>query len=70
MPKEGLDKQHLRHYNKNVFIRSKRQGGREYFYLVENYREKKKVRQRVVRYLGKVAPAQGELRQIMKEVEG
>ena len=53
-----------------MFIRSKRQGGREYFYLVENYRENKKVKQRVVRYLGKVAPAPGELRRIMKEVGG
>lgn len=35
-----------------VFIRKKKIAGNTYYYLVENYREGKKVRQRVVAYLG------------------
>ena len=71
MPKEGLDKQHLRHYNKiKMFVRTKKQGNQVYHYLVESYREDGKVKQRVLRYLGKVAPSPGEQRQIIKEVEG
>jgi len=35
-----------------AFIRSKRIGNRVYYYLVENRREGKKVRQKVLKYLG------------------
>jgi hypothetical protein len=39
-----------------AFIRTKNKGGIEYEYLVENYREEGKVRQRVLKYLGPVNP--------------
>ncbi len=38
------------------FIRTKDHGGRDYRYLVENYREGGKVKQRVLKYLGPVDP--------------
>ena len=36
-----------------AFVRVKRFGNREYYYLVEGKREGKKVRQKVIKYLGK-----------------
>jgi len=39
-----------------AFIRSKRKGNRVYYYLVENRREGKKVRQKVIKYLGAERP--------------
>lgn len=41
-----------------MFIRSKTVKGKTYYYLVENYRDGKKHRQRVVRYLGRRRPAE------------
>src|SRR5438094_5762113 len=38
------------------FIRTKVRGGHEYRYLVENYREDGKVKQRILEYLGPVDP--------------
>jgi hypothetical protein len=35
-----------------VYLRSKIVNGKRYFYLVESIREGKKVRQRVIRYIG------------------
>ncbi len=39
--------------NTSVFLRKKRINGHTYWYLVENRRENGKVRQHVVRYIGK-----------------
>ena len=39
-----------------AFIRSKRIGNRVYYYLVESKREGKKVRQKVIKYLGAERP--------------
>ncbi len=36
-----------------AFVRTKRVGGREYYQLVESYRENDKVRQRVLAHLGR-----------------
>lgn len=52
-----------------MFVRSKKQGSREYYYLVENHREGKKVRQKVIRYLGKSKPSPEALQRIISEVE-
>jgi hypothetical protein len=47
----------LRHYNAAVaFVRSKVTHGYTYYYLVESRREGKKVRQKVLKYLGKEPP--------------
>jgi hypothetical protein len=35
------------------FIRAKNINGRTYFYLVENHREGKQVKQKVLKYIGK-----------------
>jgi len=35
-----------------AFIRAKKRGDKTYYYLVENKREGKKVRQKVLKYLG------------------
>jgi len=39
-----------------AFIRAKRKGNRTYYYLVENRREGKRVRQKVLKYLGNSIP--------------
>lgn len=39
-----------------AFVRVKRRGDREYYYLVESYREDGKVRQRILKYLGTHPP--------------
>ena len=39
-----------------AFVRTKTIHGRKYQYLVQNYREGEKTRQRVLRYLGPVNP--------------
>jgi len=45
------------HYRRQMaFIRERRRGNRTYYYLVENRREGKKVRQKVLKYLGTKAP--------------
>jgi hypothetical protein len=51
-----------------MFIRVKKFGNREYYYLVQGVREGKRVRQKVIRYLGKEKPSPEELQQILKEV--
>lgn len=35
-----------------AFVRAKKRGDKVYYYLVENKREGKKVRQKVLKYLG------------------
>jgi hypothetical protein len=44
-----------------AYIRVKRFGNREYYYLVENKREGKRVRQVVLKYLGKTLPPKKEI---------
>ena len=39
-----------------AFVRTKRKGNRIYYYLVENQREGKKVRQKVIKHLGTKPP--------------
>ena len=39
-----------------AFIRAKVSRGNTYYYLVENHREGKKVRQKVLKYLGTTPP--------------
>ncbi|MBA7558568.1 hypothetical protein ES708_00172 [subsurface metagenome] len=44
-----------------AFVRTKRKGNRIYYYLVENKREGKKVRQKVIKYLGTEAPTNEQI---------
>jgi hypothetical protein len=39
-----------------AFVRIKKHGDREYYYLVESFRDNGKVRQRVLEYLGTHPP--------------
>ena len=43
-----------------AFIRAKRQGDKVYYYLVESRREGKRVRQKVLKYLGTSVPEDTE----------
>ena len=49
-----------------AFVRTKRQGSRIYYYLVENKREGKKVRQKVIKYLGTEAPTKERIENIVE----
>jgi hypothetical protein len=51
-----------------AYVRAKPRGQRVYYYLVESKREGKKVRQRIIRYLGTKPPMGEELQDILKEV--
>ena len=44
-----------------AFVRAKRQGNRIYYYLVESKREGKKVRQKVIKYLGTELPTKEQI---------
>lgn len=44
-----------------AFVRAKRKGSRVYYYLVESRREGKKVRQKVIKYLGTEAPTREQI---------
>jgi len=50
-----------------AFVRTKRQGDRIYYYLVENRREGKKVRQKVIKYLGTEPPTEEQIEIIRRE---
>jgi len=50
-----------------AFVRTKRQGDRIYYYLVESRREGKKVRQKVIRYLGTEAPTKEQIETIRRK---
>jgi len=50
-----------------AFVRTKRQGDRIYYYLVENKREGKKVRQKVLKYLGTEAPTNEQIEAIRRQ---
>jgi len=49
-----------------AFVRTKRQGNRIYYYLVENKREGKKVRQKVIKYLGTEPPTKEQIENIIR----
>jgi hypothetical protein len=51
-----------------AFVRAKKFNGRIYYYLVENHWDHGKVRQKVLRYLGKTKPSPQALQQIMREL--
>ena len=50
-----------------AFVRTKRKGNRIYYYLVENKREGKKVRQKVIKYLGAEPPTKEQIETIRRE---
>lgn len=50
-----------------MFVRIKRKGNRTYYYLVENKREGKKVRQKVIKYLGTEMPTKEQIETMRRE---
>ncbi len=50
-----------------AFVRAKRQGNRIYYYLVESKREGKKVRQKVIKYLGTEPPTEEQIETMRRE---
>jgi len=50
-----------------AFIRVKRHGNREYYYLVEGKRDGNKVRQKVIKYLGTQPPTKEQIETIRRE---
>ena len=50
-----------------AFVRKKRFGNREYYYLVEGRREGKKVRQKVIKYLGAEPPTKEQIETMKRE---
>lgn len=50
-----------------AFIRTKRKGNRIYYYLVESKREGKKVRQKVIKYLGTEPPTKEQIEVMRRE---
>ena len=48
-----------------AFVRAKRQGNRIYYYLVESRREGKKVRQKVIKYLGTEPPTKEQIENVV-----
>ena len=59
----------FRHYNHGMFVRKKIIYGKTYYYLVENYREGNKVKQRVLKYIGDRKPTPDELEKMIKGVK-
>ena len=50
-----------------AFIRTKRQGNRIYYYLVENKREGRKVKQKVIKYLGTELPTKEQIESMRRD---
>jgi len=50
-----------------AFIRTKRKRNRTYYYLVESKREGKKVRQKVIKYLGTEPPTKEQIETMRRE---
>jgi len=50
------------------YVRVKRRGDRNYYYLVQSKREGKKVRQHIIRYLGTQRPTKEQQEAIIREV--
>ena len=51
-----------------AFVRVKRFGNREYYYLVEGKREGKKVRQKVIKYLGTERPTKEQIETMIRRI--
>jgi len=49
------------------YVRAKRRGQKVYYYLVESKREGKKVRQKVIRYLGTELPTKEQIETMRRE---
>ncbi len=52
---------------KMAYVRTKRRGQRLYYYLVESKREGKKVRQKVIKYLGTELPTKEQIEAMRRE---
>lgn len=52
-----------------AFIRKKKVNGREYYYLVENYRQSGKVRQKTLAYLGPCSSVEGAIADLEARAE-
>ena len=52
------------------YVRTKKVKGQTYYYLVEAKREGMKVRQKVLRYLGKERPSPEEIERLINEIKG
>lgn len=66
----GLDKALRSVYNNSrMFVRSKKQGNKTYYYLVESKREGKRVIQKAIKYLGAEKPTPGELEDIIDIID-
>lgn len=50
-----------------AFIRAKKKGKKVYYYLVENYREGNKVKQKVLKYLGTTESLKNKLDKLRGE---
>ena len=50
-----------------AFIRVKRHGNREYYYLVEGKRDGNKVRQKVIKYLGTKPPIKEQIETMRRQ---
>ncbi len=50
-----------------AFVRTKRQGDRIYYYLVENKRDGKKVKQKVIKYLGTEPPTKEQIEAMRRQ---
>lgn len=53
-----------------AYLRAKKFNGRTYYYLVEGHREGKKVKQKVLKYLGTEKPSPEELQRIIAKIKG
>jgi len=51
-----------------AFVRSKRIENRTYYYLVESRREGKRVRQKVIKYLGAEPPTKEEVEAMRRKL--
>ena len=71
LPDKHIDILLYGHYNIVMpFIRAKKnKNGRTYYYLVENHREGKKVRQKVLKYLGTTKPSDQEIARLIVEIK-
>ena len=52
-----------------AYVRVQKRGTRHYYYLVESEREGKKVRQKVLQYLGTVKPSQDSVDHIIDDIK-
>ncbi len=49
------------------FVRKKEYDGRVYYFLVKSIRDGNKVRQKVIKYLGKNKPSKEEIKKLLAE---